>query len=165
MNKLEFFVVMIKLFIGGMQFITFKTLAQTNVLNMENVVVPFKRSFFVAFVLFLSVMCAFFPYIYVKTKYPKEVTSITPTVMMRVSLSGFCDALAQIFVILGNANIPVSLLMILKGSRALFSAGLSIVMLNKRLMPYQWVSIALCLAGLSIASLGSYLSGTTGSGR
>ena len=34
-------------------------------------------------------------------------------------------------------------------------------MLNKRLMPYQWVSIALCLAGLSIASLGSYLSGTT----
>lgn len=157
MNKLEFIMVMIKLFIGGMQFITFKTLAQTKAQNMDGKVVAFKRSFFVAFCLFLSVMVSFIPYTYVKCKNPKGVSSITPKVMMRVAISGFCDSLAQIFVILGNANIPVSLLMILKGSRALFSAGLSIVMLKKRLHMYQWVSIALCLAGLAVASLGSYL--------
>jgi len=161
MNRLEFIVVMIKLFIGGMQFITMKTLAQTKVTNLNHAIVPFKRSFFVAFILFTSVMCSFIPYTYVKRRDPKKVTSITPKSMLRVSLSGCCDSVAQICTILGNANIPISFLMILKGSRALFSAGLSVVMLKKRIYMYQWVSIALCLVGLTIACIGSYLSGTT----
>lgn len=161
MNRLEFIVVMIKLFLGAMQFITFKALSQTKVMNLEGKVVPFKRSFFVAFILFCSVMLAFIPYIYMKRKNPTEVSSITRRSLLRVALSGFCDACAQIFVIFGAANIPVSLFMILKGSRALFSAGLSIFMLRKKLHIYQWVSIAICIAGLALSSLGSYLSGTT----
>jgi drug/metabolite transporter (DMT)-like permease len=163
MNRLEFIVVMVKLFLGGMQFITFTALSRTTSENMEGKEVAFRRSFFVAFVLFVSVMGSFIPYIYVKMKDPKGVSSITPKVMMRVCLSGFCDFLAQTFVIMSNANIPVSLLMILKGSRALFSAGLSLTMLKKKLHAYQWVSIAICLIGLSLASLGSYLSKTTSS--
>ena len=105
MNRLEFIVVMIKLFLGAMQFITFKALSQTKVMNLEGKVVPFKRSFFVAFILFCSVMLAFIPYIYMKRKNPTEVSSITRRSLLRVALSGFCDACAQIFVIFGAANI------------------------------------------------------------
>ena len=161
MNRLEFFVVMIKLFLGAMQFITFKTLAQTKVENMDGVVKPFKRSFFVAFILFSSVMFSLIPYAYLKWKKKSAISSITPTSAGRISISGFCDSVAQICTILGTANVPVSLLMILKGSRAVFSAGLSLVLFKRNLYKYQWVSIGLCLIGLSVASLGSFLSGTT----
>ena len=157
MNTLEFIVVMIKLFPGGMQFVAFKMLQQTKVINMEGALVAFKRSFFIALVLFVSVMLAFIPYAYVKRKNPKQVSSITPKAMAKVSISGTCDAVAQICTIIGASKIPVSLVMVLKGSRAIFSAGLSIVLLKKNLFAYQWTSIAICLVGLGMASLGSYL--------
>ena len=156
MNTLEFIVVMIKLFPGGMEFVAFKLLQQTHVINMEGNDVLFKRSFFIALILFVSVMLAFIPYAYIKRKNPKQVSSITPKAMSKVSISGSCDAAAQICTIIGASKIPVSLVMVLKGSRAIFSAGLSIVLLKKNLLAYQWTSIAICLVGLGIASLGSY---------
>lgn len=161
MNKLEFIVVMIKLFLGGMQFVAIKMMGQTVVQNMNGETVKFKASFFVAFVLFISVTFAFVPYIYTKRKNPKEVSSIDRKSILRVGLSGTCDAIAQVCTILSLGMIPASLLMVLKGSRALFSAGLSMTLLKRSLRDYQWVSLALCLGGLGIASVGQYLSGKT----
>lgn len=165
MNKLEFIVVMIKLFLGGMQFVAIKMMGQTMVENMDGKIVKFKASFFVAFVLFASVMFAFIPYFYLKRKDPKGVSSINPKTLQRVSLSGTCDAIAQVCTVLSLGMIPASLLMVLKGSRALFSACLSIFMLKRKLRDYQWVSLALCLGGLGIASIAQYLSGQTPSGN
>lgn len=152
---------MAKLFLGAMQFITFKTLAQTKVINLNDVLKPYTRSFFVAFILFVSVMFSLIPYSYLKMKKKSEISSITLTSARRISLSGVCDAIAQICVIVGTSNVPVSLMMILKGSRALFSALLSIVMFKRNLYAYQWVSLALCLGGLTVSSMGSFLSGST----
>lgn len=161
MNKLEFIVVMIKLFLGGMQFVAMKMMSQTMAKNLNGEMAKFKASFFVAFVLFTSVMFAFIPYIYLKRKNPTQISSINRQSIMRVGMSGFCDVVAQVCTILSLGMIPASLLMVLKGSRALFSAGLSITMLKRNLRSYQWVSLALCLGGLGIASIGQYLSRQT----
>lgn len=165
MNKLEFIVVMIKLFLGGMQFVAIKMMGQTIVRDMDGNTVKFKASFFVALVLFTSVMFAFVPYIYLRKKNPKEVSGIGRKSAMRVGLSGSCDAVAQICTILSLGMIPASLLMVLKGSRAVFSAVLSIVMLKRNLRSYQWTSLALCMGGLGVASIGQFLSGQTPSGN
>lgn len=158
---MEFIAVMAKLFLGAMQFITFKTLAQTKALNLDNVMKPFTRSFFVAWILFLSVMFSLIPYAYLKYTRKSEISSITMISARRISLSGVCDAIAQVCTIVGTSNVPVSLMMILKGSRALFSAGLSVIFFKRNLYIYQWVSLVLCLVGLSISSLGSFMSGST----
>lgn len=161
MNKLEFTVIMIKLFLGGMQFVAIKMIGQTVVQNMNGEPCKFKASFFVALVLFASVMFAFIPYIYLRRKNPKEISGIERKSVMRVGLSGSCDAVAQVCTILSLGMIPASLLMVLKGSRALFSAALSITMLKRKLRDYQWVSLFLCMAGLGVASLSQFLSQET----
>ena len=157
MNRAEFIAVIVKLFIGGMQFVTFDALKTTPVTGMDGKDGTFKRGFFVAFILFCSVMLAFIPYVYLKRKNPKEVSGIDRTALIRTALSGFCDACAQILVIQGNAKIAVSLLMILKASRAIFSAILQIVWLRRKLHKYQVVSLVLCTGGLGLASLASFL--------
>ena len=100
MNKLELIVVMIKLFLGGMQFVAIKALSQTWTFNIDGVKAKYNRSFFVAFILFASVLFAFVPYVYVKRKNPTTVSSITPKSMLKVSFSGTCDTIAQICTIL-----------------------------------------------------------------
>jgi hypothetical protein len=161
MNRGELIAVIVKLFIGGMQFVTFDALKTTPVVGLDGKEGSFKRGFFVAFVLFCSVMLAFIPYVYLKRKNPKEVSSIDRRALIRTALSGFCDACAQILVIQGNAKIAVSLLMILKASRAIFSAGLQIVWLRRRLHSYQIWSLVLCTLGLGLASLASFLAKKT----
>jgi len=163
MNRAELIAVIVKLFIGGMQFVTFDALKTTPVEGLDGKEGTFKRGFFVAFVLFCSVMLAFIPYVYFKHKNPKEVSSIDRTALIRCALSGFCDACAQILVIQGNAKIAVSLLMILKASRAIFSAILQIVWLKRKLHNYQVVSLVLCTGGLGLASLASFLAKTSSS--
>lgn len=158
MNRGEFIAVIVKLFIGGMQFVTFDALKTTPVRGLDGKEGTFKRGFFVAFILFCSVMLAFIPYVYLKRKNPNEVSSIDKKAITRIALSGFCDACAQILVIQGNAKIAVSLLMILKASRAIFSAFLQIVWLKRRLHVYQIWSLILCTGGLGLASLASFLS-------
>jgi hypothetical protein len=163
MNRGEFIAVVVKLFIGGMQFVTFDALKTTPVTGMDGKNGTFKRGFFVAFILFCSVLLAFIPYVYLKRKNPKEVSSIDKQAIMRISLSGFCDACAQILVIQGNAKIAVSLLMILKASRAIFSAGLQVVWLKRRVHVYQIWSLVLCTLGLGLASLASFLANKSSS--
>ncbi len=165
MNKLEFIVVMIKLFLGGMQFVAIKMIGQTPVTDMDGKTHPFKAQFFNAFLLFCSVMFAFIPYIYLRRKYPDEVSGIGRKTLLRVALSGTCDFVAQICTILSLGSISASLLMVLKGSRAIFSAGLSIIMLKRNLRNYQWVSLVLCMGGLGLASISQFLNGKTESAK
>lgn len=157
MNKAQLMAVFVKLFIGGMQFVIFDALKATPVVGLDGKSGTFKRGFFVAFILFCSVLLSFIPYAYLKHKDPKGVSSINKKALTRIALSGFCDACAQILVIQGNAKIAISLLMILKASRAIFSAILQIVWLRRKLHNYQVWSLVLCTAGLGLASMASFL--------
>ena len=66
MNKAQLMAVFVKLFIGGMQFVIFDALKATPVVGLDGKSGTFKRGFFVAFILFCSVLLSFIPYAYLK---------------------------------------------------------------------------------------------------
>ena len=157
MNAFELSMVLVKLIIGGMQFISFKALSQSAVEDISGKKAKFERPYFVATVLFGSVILSLIPFAYLR--YTKK-TSCRPSLrdLLRISVPGLSDACAQIMTLIGTKYLPVSLLMVLKGSRVVFSAMLSVIMLRRKLFPYQWVSVALCMTGLVVASLSSFIS-------
>ena len=164
MNRRDFILVMIKLIVGGMQFISFKALSDTKSINLGGNLAKFSRPYFVATILFGSVILSLIPYLYKLSKTPKTVSAPKPSDLVRMGVPGLSDAVAQILTQLGTIRIPVSLVMVLKGSRVVFSAILSIFMLRRKLYPYHWASVFLCLVGLTLTSISQLINDLHGKG-
>ena len=157
MNWLEFAAIFVKLVAGGLFYTALKTLGQVQILTITGEYGYFKRSFFLCVILFASLSLSMFVYGGMKLCGYKDKVGLSWKALFRISAPGILDCAGQVSTMLGTMMLPISIVLVLKGSRVVFSALLSKVMLKRRLFAYHWWSVAICMIGLTVASLSSVL--------
>jgi len=72
-------------------------------------------------------------------------------------LPAMCDMTATSVMYLGLALTSSSVFQMLRGSVVIFTAAFSVIFLKRRIKAYQWVGVALVLAGTIVVGLQSYV--------
>ena len=157
MRTVDGIVIALKLIAGGLFYTSLKTLGQTQLLSISGGFDYFKRCFFLCAVLFVSISLSYVGYLILMLCGYKDKASIDLRAFLRIALPGALDCAGQVCTMLGTMMLPISIVLVLKGSRVVFSALLSKVMLNRRLFAYHWCGVVLCMVGLVIASVSSIL--------
>ena len=78
--------------------------------------------------------------------------------MLLVILPSATDMISTVLSTFGMPWISLSLAFIFKGGRVVFSALLTILILNRKLRSYHWMSVGLCVVGLVVAASSQLLS-------
>lgn len=155
MNWLESIAIVIKLVSGGLFYTSLKTLGQAHILTISGEYGYFKRSFFLCAVLFISLSMSLIVYGCMLLTSFRDKVGLNLKAWLRISVPGMLDCLGQICTMLGTMMLPISIVLVLKGSRVVFSAILSKLMLKRHLFVYHWCAVIICMLGLTIASLSS----------
>lgn len=164
--------VLVKLVIGSGNYFAQKMIASTcgYALNYDGTVfldpkhnnkcvdgqTGFDKTFFLSTIVFISMVFSMPLFLFWRKKHcpPSSYSKRMVTLMIIPSLFecvAFClGTYSQILMAL-------SLAMIMKGAKVVFSAIFTVTFLKRKLMPFHWASVGLCLVGLAVAGGSEYL--------
>lgn len=91
-------------------------------------------------------------YFYVFKRKTAERKSCSRRAVLLVAIPSALDMVSTAMATFGSPWVSLSLAFIFKGARVVFSAILTVLLLKRRLYPYHWTSVVLCMLGLVIAA-------------
>jgi drug/metabolite transporter (DMT)-like permease len=110
------------------------------------------RPFFAAAILFFGMTFTLIPF-FVLRNGKTGVPRIDGKVLLNMFIPATLEFVGQVMFLMGLNKIPVALSLTMKGSRVAFSALFVVVFLKRKLWDYHWVSVAVVLLGLGVASV------------
>jgi drug/metabolite transporter (DMT)-like permease len=116
----------------------------------------FARPMLNAFMMVASMSLGFiyyFPFRHGKPGIPK----ITRKSMLYILLPSLLDCCCSLLLLAGSIFIPMSLALVLKGTRIFFSCLLAILLFKRKIKAYQWTGVVLALIGSGLAGLSAIL--------
>lgn len=116
----------------------------------------FARPMLNAFMMVASMSLGFiyyFPFRHGKPGIPK----ITRKSMLYILLPSLLDCFCSLLLLAGSIFIPMSLALVLKGTRIFFSCLLAILLFKRKIKAYQWTGVVLALIGSGLAGLSAIL--------
>jgi len=160
--------VAVKLFLGSGNYLFQKVLSSTcgqplyteypidPKSKCEEGTVEFGKPFFLTSIVFLSMSCSLIYFVLFRKKHVDKST-YSRKALLNIAAPGFMECGAFALGVYAQILMDLSLAMIMKGAKVVFSALLSVLILRRRLFAYHWIAVCLCLAGLTIAGASEFL--------
>lgn len=154
-----FLAIFVKLFLGSAQYIVQKDVLHAKVTNSAGERVEFQREYFFTAANFVAMLLAVLPLIpgqwRALTKQRSSVDTTSNEYSWRLvvwsAFPGFLDVAAVLISMKATIFLPASVVVLLKATRVIFAAGLTSVMLNKRVLVHQWTGVVItCVALIPI---------------
>ena len=120
----------------------------------------FTRPMLNAFMMVASMSLGFiyyFPFRHGKPGIPK----ITRKSLLYILLPSLLDCCCSLLLLAGSIFIPMSLALVLKGTRIFFSCLLAILLFKRKIRAYQWTGVVLALIGSGLAGLSAILNNSS----
>ena len=156
----------IGIFFGSINSLVLKTMYQQNGLREDGTYGPFFKPWAMTAAMFLAMLLAFPAYFYLQRPKPmdekqkplianaEEVQSngITPRLVFILSIPSIADLLGTVLQQIGLLFTTVSVFQMLKGSVMFFSAVMSVLFLDRKLVAFNWVGL-FCAASIIISNI------------
>ena len=124
--------------------------------HCKNGMTPFKKPFFLSTVVFGSMCLALVYFVIFRRK--KVAPSTYNMRMIRLMfIPSTLECVAFCLGIYAQILMALSLAMIMKGVKVVFSAIFTVTFLKRKQYMFHWFSVGLCLAGLAVAGGSEYL--------
>ena len=169
---LAFVGVFLKLSIGSAYYFITKMITQTCTFAMDYepgvVRIPtskshckdgmtqFKKTFFLSTVVFAS-MCLAMVYFVLFRRKTANPSTYSRQMILLMFMPSMLECIAFCMGVYAQILMALSLAMIMKGAKVVFSGLFTVTFLKRKLQVFHWVSVALCLAGLAVAGASEYL--------
>lgn len=166
MHKYALIGILIKLFLGSATYFSAKIMNSTCGKPLEWDDQPakscpegetsFRKAFFITFCNFFSLSLCIWIFAFIRR--PKlDKTPYTRRNMLLMAIPGSVEALAFCLATSAQIIMALSLAMIMKGAKVVFSALFTTILFKKALPRFKWVSVAVCVTGLAIAGTSEYM--------
>lgn len=165
MHKYALIGIVIKLFLGSANYFAAKVMNSTCTLplgtdesktNCEAPMTNFRKAFFITFCNFFSLSLTIWIFYFIRR--PKlDKTPYTRRNFMLMAIPGSVEACAFCLATTAQIIMSLSLAMIMKGAKVVFSAVFTTILFRKKLPAFKWVSVTICVAGLVVAGSSEYM--------
>jgi len=177
MNYKSFIGVFLKLFVGSIYYYVSKMISRTcgyalhfdplstasDKNHCKDGQTPFTKTFFVSTVVFSS-MCLAMVYFVMFRKKHVDPSTYDRRMIMLMFIPSILECVAFCMGIYAQSVMSLSLSMIMKGAKVVFSAIFTVTFLKRKQYPFHWFSVGLCLAGLAVAGASEYLNNKANAG-
>jgi hypothetical protein len=163
MHKYAVIGILIKLFLGSANYFTSKAMNSTcgeplyTLADVDPECPPgesqFKKAFFVVFCNFFSLSLCLVIFALFRRKKLDPEPYRTKENYLRMLIPGSIEAVAFCLSTSAQILMSLSLAMIMKGAKVIFSAVFTTVYLKRKLPYYKWFSVGVCMFGLAIAGI------------
>lgn len=117
---------------------------------------PFNKAFFVTLCNFISLSLTIWIFYFIRR--PKlDKTPYSRRNIMMMAIPGTIEACAFCLATTAQILMALSLAMIMKGAKVVFSALFTVLLFRKPLPWFKWLAVFVCLAGLSLAGSSEYM--------
>ena len=165
MHKYALIGIVIKLFLGSANYFAAKVMnstcgtplvTDTSKTKCDPPMTSFRKAFFITFCNFFSLsLCIWIFYFIRRPKIDK--TPYTRRQYLLMAIPGSVEACAFCLATSAQIIMSLSLAMIMKGAKVVFSALFSTLLFRRKLVAFKWVSVAICVAGLALAGSSEYM--------
>jgi len=166
MHKYALIGILIKLFLGSANYFAAKAMNSTYGESLyvpesgtkmdENGQTPFKKAFFVTFCNFFSLSFCIVIFMLFRRK-KLDPAPYTKRNFLLMMIPGTAEAVAFCLATTAQILMALSLSMIMKGAKVVFSALFTTVLFKTSLPRFKWLAVGLCVAGLTIAGGSEYM--------
>ncbi len=123
----------------------------------------FKKSIFLSTVVFSSMVLVLIYFAAFRRKKADPAT-YSRKMMMLMFIPSILECVALVLQFYAQGIMSLSLSMIMKGAKVVFSAIFTVTFLHRKQYAYHWFAVFFCLAGLAIAGTSEYLNDVTDAG-
>ena len=117
---------------------------------------PFDKTFFLSTIVFIS-MCFSMPLFLFWRRKRSEASSYSKRMVILMIIPSLFESVAFCMGTYAQILMALSLAMIMKGAKVVFSAIFTVTFLKRKLEKFHWFSVGLCVGGLAIAGSSEYL--------
>ena len=159
--------IIVKLFLGSLNYFAARAMNKTcdypryDVTEPEKDCLvgqaPFQKAFFIVFCTFFSLSISMIIFLVFRKKKvdPEPYKNKRNYLLMMIPATA--EAVAFCMSISAQAIMALSLAMIMKGGKVIFSALFTVLIFRKPLPWFKWFGVAACIAGLAIAGSSEYM--------
>ena len=165
MHKYALIGIIVKLFLGSANYFAAKVMNSTcgEPLEWDNAATKcppgqtsFSKAFFITFCNFFSLSLCIFIFNFIRK--PKlDKTPYTRRNFLLMAIPGSIEACAFCLATSAQIIMALSLAMIMKGAKVVFSALFTTILFKKKLPLFKWFSVFVCLVGLAVAGSSEYM--------
>lgn len=165
MHKYALIGILIKLFLGSANYFAAKVMnstcgvplvVDTTPSSCDPPMTSFRKAFFITFCNFFSLsLTIWIFFLFVRPKADK--TPYTRRNFLLMAIPGAVEACAFCLATSAQIIMALSLAMIMKGAKVVFTALFSTILGKKKLPSFKWVAVAICVAGLALAGSSEYM--------
>lgn len=123
----------------------------------------FRKSIFLSTVVFSSMVLVLFYFVAFRRKTADPAT-YSRKMMLLMFIPSILECVALVLGFYAQGIMSLSLSMIMKGAKVVFSAMFTVTFLHRKQYAYHWFAVFFCLAGLAIAGTSEYLNKVTDAG-
>lgn len=116
----------------------------------------FDKTFFLSTIVFISMCCSMPLFWFWRRKYT-DPSSYTKRMVVLMIIPSLFECVAFCLGTYAQILMALSLAMIMKGAKVVFSAIFTVTFLKRKLEKFHWFAIGLCVAGLAVAGGSEYL--------
>lgn len=172
MNVYAYVGVLLKLSVGSAYYMITKMITQTCTYDIDHDdrivhlrlgkvkcpdgMTPFEKPFFVSTVVFAS-MCLSLIYFVVFRRAQVHPSTYNVKMIKMMFIPSILECVALCMGIYAQILMALSLAMIMKGAKVVFSALFTTTFLKRKQHAFHWFSVSLCVVGLAIAGGSEYL--------
>ena len=118
---------------------------------------PFKKAFFLVFCTFFSLSICMIIFVGFRKKKADPEPYKTKRNYILMMIPATAEAVAFCMSISAQAIMALSLAMIMKGGKVIFSALFTVILFRKPLPWFKWFGVFACIAGLAVAGSSEYM--------
>jgi drug/metabolite transporter (DMT)-like permease len=165
MHKYAIIGIFVKLFLGSANYFAAKVMnstcgmplvVDTHKTKCDPPMTSFRKAFFITFCNFFSLSLTIWIFYFFRR--PKlDRTPYTRRNILLVAIPGAVEACAFCLATSAQIIMALSLAMIMKGAKVVFTALFSTIMFGKKLAAFKWVAVVICVAGLAVAGSSEYM--------
>lgn len=139
------------------------TSAPTGKVRCQNGETQFKKTFFVSTVVFGSMCLAMLYFVFFRMKHADPKTYNRRMILL-MFIPSILECVAFCLGIYAQSIMTLSLSMIMKGAKVIFSAIFTVTFLKRKQYLFHWFSVGFCLLGLAVAGTSEYLNANGNAG-
>jgi hypothetical protein len=165
MHKYALIGILIKLFLGSATYFSAKVMNSTCGYPLEwdseaskcpDGQTSFRKAFFITWCNFFSLSLTIWIFAFIRR--PKlDPAPYTRRNILLQAIPGTIEVCAFCLATSAQIIMALSLAMIMKGAKVVFSALFTTIIFKKRLPAFRWISVAVCVGGLAIAGSSEYM--------
>jgi len=116
----------------------------------------FDKTFFLSTIVFMSMLFSI-PLFYFWRRHKVDKSSYSKKMILLMIIPSLFECVAFCLGTYAQILMALSLAMIMKGAKVVFSAIFTVTFLKRKLMAFHWAAVGLCVAGLAVAGGSEYL--------